>query len=56
MPDYDKSYGLTKATGTKLTSSVKATTTKDLGSAKATTSSTSNSSNMGYSKKKKMGY
>ncbi len=58
MPDYDKKYGLAKATGTKLTPSIKATDTKDLGSAKATTSSTSNSSNMGYKKKnnKDMGY
>jgi hypothetical protein len=58
MPDYDKKYGLAKATGTKLTPSIKATDTKDLGSAKATTSSTSNSSNMGYKKKSKkdMGY
>ena len=58
MPDYDKKYGLAKATGTKLTPSIKATDTKDLGSAKATTSSTSNSSYMGYKKKSKkdMGY
>jgi hypothetical protein len=56
MPDYDKKYGLAKATGTKLTPSLKASSTKDLASAKATTSSTSNSSNMGYKKKKDMGY
>ena len=52
MPDYNKKYGLAKPTGTTLTSSAKATSTKDLGSAKATTSSSSNSSNMGYKKKK----
>jgi hypothetical protein len=56
MPDYKKGYGLAKATGTKLTSSIKASDTKDLASAKATTSSKSNSSNMGYKKRKNMGY
>jgi hypothetical protein len=55
MPDYDKKYGLAKATSTKLTSSIKASDTKNIASAKATTSSVSNSSNMGY-KKKNMGY
>ena len=55
MPDYDKKYGLAKATSTKLTPSVKASSSKELASAKATTSSKSNSSNMGY-KKKDMGY
>ena len=35
MPDYDKKYGLAKATGTKLTPSLKASSTKDLASAKA---------------------
>ena len=53
MPDYSKKYGLSKATSTKLTPSIKASSSKELASAKATTSSKSNSSNMGYKKKKK---
>ena len=56
MPDYSKGYGLPKASGTKLTSSIKATNTKDLKSQKASTSKLKNSSNVGYKKKKGMGY
>ena len=55
MPDYDKKYGLEKATSTQLTPNIKASSSKELSSAKATTSEKSNSSNMGY-KKKDMGY
>ena len=56
MPDYKKRYGLPKVSGTKLTSSIKATSTKDLKSQKASTSKLKNSSNVGYKKKKGMGY
>tara|TARA_R100001163_G_scaffold12296_1_gene11403 strand:+ start:1960 stop:2130 length:171 start_codon:yes stop_codon:yes gene_type:complete len=56
MPDYDKKYGLAKATSTELTPNAKASNSKELASAKATTSDKSNSSNMGYKKRKNMGY
>jgi hypothetical protein len=56
MPDYSKGYGLPKASGTKLTTSIKATDTKDLKSQKASTSKLKNSSNVGYKKKKGTGY
>lgn len=55
MPEYDKNYGLTKATSTELTPNIKASNSKELSNAKATTSETSNSSNMGY-KNRDMGY
>ena len=56
MPDYSKSYGLPKYSHGKLTSGAKASDTKDLKSQKATTSKLKNSSNVGYKKKKGMGY